>query len=143
MKRLVDFIKYDLLHMRPPMPRYKWDDLVEVKDMSGVSARSLGYDAAKQMRELNHTINLLKNKVKRKLPDYLKENLEEVKVAGELEHIRLEYHFKNYNKMNKSLVNEIRSDFAHCIQTDKLPSYKIKFADTHFILIFYLEDYIT
>ena len=142
MKKWIDFIKYDLLHMRPPMPQYKWDDLVEVKDMSGVSARSLGYDAAKQMTELNHTINLLKNKIKRKLPDYLKENLEEVKVTGELKHIRLEYYFKNYNKMNKSLVNEIRSDFASCIQTDKLPGYKIKFADTHFILIFYLEDYI-
>lgn len=142
MKKWIDFIKYDLLHMRPPMPQYNWDDLVEVKDMSGVSARSLGYDAAKQMTELNHTINLLKNKIKRKLPDYLKENLEEVKVTGELKHIRLEYYFKNYNKMNKSLVNEIRSDFASCIQTDKLPGYKIKFADTHFILIFYLEDYI-
>ena len=94
------------------------------------------------MVELNKTIKLLQNKIKRKLPDYLKENLEEIQVAGELDNISLQFHFKNYNKMNKKLVNEIRSDFASCIQTDKLPDYQIKFADTHFILIFYIEDYL-
>ena len=143
--RFIDWIKYDLLHLRPPLPEYNWgkiNDNVEIKDMAGVSARSLGKESVKQMQELNHTINMLKNKVKRKLPDYLKENLEDIQITGELKHIRLEYHFKNYNKMNKKLVNEIRSDFASCTQTDKLPGYKIKFADTHFILIFYLEDYI-
>ena len=139
---LIEFIKYRVLHLRPPMPEYTWHEIKTVKDMSGVSARSLGYDAAKQMQELNRTINLLKNKVKRKLPGYLKENLEEITIGGELHNISLQYHFKNYNKMNKSLVNEIRSDFASCIQTDKLPDYKIKFNDTHFILIFYIEDYI-
>lgn len=129
--------------MRPPMPTYDWIGIdCDVTDMSGWSARTLGKESAKQMQDLNHTINLLKNKVKRKLPDYLKENLEEITIGGEINNISLQYHFKNYNKMNKSIVNEIRSDFASCIQTDKLPDYKIKFADTHFILIFYLEDYI-
>lgn len=141
--KLVDFIRYKILHMHPPMPKLEWPEVESrVRDMSGVSARSLGKESAKQMQELNRTINMLKNKVKRKLPDYLKENLEEITIGGEINNISLQYHFKNYNKMNKSLVNDIRSDFASCIQTDKLPDYKIKFSDTHFILIFYLEDYI-
>ena len=138
---LIDFIKYQILKLEPPMMEYNWQE-VEVKDMSGVSAGSLGYDAAKQMQKLNHTINLLKNKIKRKLPDYLKDNLEEVTLGGELDNISLQYHFRNYDQMNKTLVHDIREDFKEVIQTEKLPDYKIKYNDTHFILIFYLEDYI-
>ena len=138
---LIDFIKYQILKLEPPMMEYNWQE-VEVKDMSGVSAGSLGYDAAKQMQKLNHTINLLKNKIKRKLPDYLKDNLEEVTLGGELDNISLQYHFRNYDQMNKTLVHDIREDFKEAIQTEKLPDYKIKYNDTHFILIFYLEDYI-
>lgn len=138
---LIDFIKYRILKLEPPMMEYNWQE-VEVKDMSGVSAGSLGYDAAKQMQKLNHTINLLKNKIKRKLPDYLKDNLEEVTLGGELDNISLQYHFRNYDQMNKTLVHDIREDFKEVIQTEKLPDYKIKYNDTHFILIFYLEDYI-
>ena len=142
-KRLIDFIQYKIFHLRPPLPEYNWNTILEEEDdMSGVSARSLGETSLKQMRELNHTLKLLKNKIKRKLPDYLKENLEDIQITGEINKINLQFHFKNYNKMNKKLVNEIRSDFASCIQTDKLPGYKIKFEDTEFTLIFYLEDYL-
>ena len=144
-KRLINFIKYKLLHLRPPLPEYNWNTIgidLEEKDMSGVSARCLGETSLKQMRELNYTLKLLKNKIKRKLPDYLKENLDDIQINGEINHINLQFHFKNYNKMNKKLVNEIRSDFASCIQTDKLPGYKIKFEDTEFTLIFYIEDYL-
>ena len=146
---LINFLKYTILRQRPQLSYEKY---MEYKnnfnwyygedEMSGESARSLGKSCFKQMVELNKTIKLLQNKIKRKLPDYLKENLEEIQVAGKLDNISLQFHFKNYNKMNKKLVNEIRSDFASCIQTDKLPDYQIKFADTHFILIFYIEDYL-
>ena len=144
---LINFLKYTILRQRPPISYEEfleyYDFNWEVADeMSGESARSLGKSCFKQMVELNKTIKLLQNKIKRKLPDYLKENLEEIQVTGELNNISLQFHFKNYNKMNKKLVNEIRSDFASCIQTDKLPDYQIKFADTHFILIFYIEDYL-
>lgn len=144
---LINFVKYTILRQRPQV---SYEECLEYFDfnwkvadeMSGESARSLGESCFKQMVELNKTIKLLQNKIKRKLPNYLKENLEEIQVAGELDNISLQFHFKNYNKMNKKLVNEIRSDFASCIQTDKLPDYQIKFADTHFILIFYIEDYL-
>lgn len=144
-----NFVKYTILRQRPQGSYEKYLEYANnfnwytgEDKMSGESARSLGKKCFKQMVELNKTIKLLKNKIKRKLPDYLKENLEEIQVAGELDNISLQFHFKNYNKMNKKLVNEIRSDFASCIQTDKLPDYQIKFADTHFILIFYIEDYL-
>ena len=68
-KRLIDFIKYKIFHLRPPLPEYNWNTILEEEDMSGVSARSLGETSLKQMRELNHTLKLLKNKIKRKLPD--------------------------------------------------------------------------
>lgn len=147
LKDMANFVKYTILRQRP---QGSYEECLEyfdfnwevADDMSGESARSLGESCFKQMVELNKTIKLLQNKIKRKLPDYLKENLEEIQVAGELDNISLQFHFKNYNKMNKKLVNEIRSDFASCIQTDKLPDYQIKFADTHFILIFYIEDYL-
>lgn len=145
LKDIANFVKYTILRQRPQVSYEEYLEYFnwEVADeMSGESARSLGESCFKQMVELNKTIKLLQNKIKRKLPNYLKENLEEIQVAGELDNISLQFHFKNYNKMNKKLVNEIRSDFASCIQTDKLPDYQIKFADTHFILIFYIEDYL-
>lgn len=147
LKDIANFVKYTILRQRPQGSYEKYLEYFDFNgdgadDMSGESARSLGESCFKQMVELNKTIKLLQNKIKRKLPDYLKENLEEIQVAGELDNISLQFHFKNYNKMNKKLVNEIRSDFASCIQTDKLPDYQIKFADTHFILIFYIEDYL-
>lgn len=148
-KELIDHIKYNILHLRPQLDSY--DDYItyledlwsfeEDEDMSGKSARGLGTLAFKQMVELNSTLRMLQNKVKRKLPDYLKDNLEEISIGGDVSHISLQFHFKNYNLMNRKIVNEIRSDFASCIQTDSLPSYKIKYGDTDFILIFYLDDY--
>ena len=150
LKELFNYIKYDILHLRPPLDYY--DNYQEYLDsfgfvdldedyMSGNSARSLGVTAFKQMVELNSTLKLLQNKIKRKLPDYLKDNLEEITMGGDVSHISFQFHFKNYNKMNRKIVNEIRSDFASCIQTDKLPSYKIKYGETDFILIFSIDDY--
>ena len=140
---LIDFIKYKILHLRKPMPTYDWIGIdCNIDDKNAWTIKELGEDCAEQMRELNNTIHLLKNKIKQQLPVYLKENLEEITIGGDLNNISIQYHFKNYNLMNKSLTTDIRSDFAECIQTDKLPDYKIKFADTHFTLIFYLEDYI-
>ena len=149
LKEIIDYIKYDLLHLRPPLTKY--DDYLEYLDsfgfdleddnVSGNSAKSLGTLAFKQMVELNSTLRMLQNKVKRKLPDYLRDNLEDISIGGEVSHISLRFHFNNYNKMNHKIVNEIRSDFASCIQTDKLPAYDIKYDANDFILIFYISDY--
>ena len=144
---VIDYIKYDILHLRPSLDSY--DEYLiyldsfgfEEDNMSGNSARSLGTLAFKQMVALNSTLRMLQNKIKRKLPDYLKDNLEESSIGGDVSHISLQFHFNNYNKMNRKIVNEIRSDFASCIQTDKLPSYKIKYDGDDFILIFYISDY--
>ena len=144
---VIDYIKYDILHLRPSLDSY--DEYLiyldsfgfEEDNMSGNSARSLGTLAFKQMVELNSTLRMLQNKIKRKLPDYLKDTLEEISIGGDVSHISLQFHFNNYNKMNRKIVNEIRSDFASCIQTDKLPSYKIKYDGDDFILIFYISDY--
>lgn len=148
LKELIDYVKYNILHLRPSLTTYEeyliyLDSFgfVEDDEVSGNSARSLGTLAFKQMVELNSTLRMLQNKIKRKLPDYLKDNLEKITVGGEVSHISLQFHFNNYNKMNHKIVNEIRSDFASCIQTDKLPSYKIKYDGDDFILILYISDY--
>jgi len=149
LKEIIDYVKYNILHLRPKLASY--DDYLnyldsfgfdlEDEDMSGNSARSLGKSSFKQMVELNSTLRMLQNKIKRKLPDYLRDNLEDITFGGDVSHISLQFHFTNYNKMNRKIVNEIRSDFAHCIQTDKLPAYKRKYDDDNFILIFYIDDY--
>lgn len=148
LKELIDYVKYNILHLRPSLTTYEeyliyLDSFgfVEDDEVSGNSARGLGTLAFKQMVELNSTLRMLQNKIKRKLPDYLKDNLEKITVGGEVSHISLQFHFNNYNKMNHKIVNEIRSDFASCIQTDKLPSYKIKYDGDDFVLILYISDY--
>lgn len=110
--------------------------------MSGNSARSLGYNSAKLMVELYSTLKLLTNKIKRKLPDYLKDNLYDISIVNDDEEqdIYVEFHFDN-NDINKE-IQDIRADFASCIQNDNLPIYRCDITNSYFILIFRIGDYI-
>lgn len=140
--KAIDFIKYQILHLRPPLPEYEWGSTDEDTEDNEYDLKSLGYGAANQIRELNQLIILIKHKIKQNLPDYLSENLEDIQLKGTVNKPSLHFRFSNYNKMNRKLVNEIRCDFMEASQTMKLPDYKINFQDTNFTLIFYLEDYI-
>lgn len=133
----------ELLHIKRPevnyadyITNYGWIEKVTDE----INSLSLGTDACRQMLELNITLRSLKKEIKETLPDYLKDNLVEIETSGTIDNIRLNFYFNNYNKMNKSLLNEIRQDFKECIQTEKLPNYKV-LHNNEFMLVVAIKDY--
>ncbi|MBQ6219973.1 MAG: hypothetical protein IJH63_00610 [Methanobrevibacter sp.] len=148
--RIIEFFNeskdklYTLFHIRNDtdiyadyITNYGWIEEVTGNDDSILG---LGADLCTQMLELNITLRSLKKEILNELPDYLKENLIRVETSGTIDNIRLNFYFKNYDHMNKKLVNEIRADFRDCIMTNKFPPYKVM-CDGEFMLVVAVKDY--
>lgn len=144
---------YEFLHLRPKQEfsnlnlseygilTYSDKDLEKFDDDNPVY--DIGKSARNQMIGLDKTLISFKKSIIDSLPDYLKDNLDSVDIdTSHLTNVCLKFHFKNYNKMNKMLVNDIRSDFRECTGLNQLPSYKVKFNDDNFVLFVFVINYL-